>query len=199
MTGRVLLVDGQSGAGKTTIAGDLAHRLGAHLIHVEHFYPGWDGLAAGAHWLVSGVLEPWSRGESVRLREWDWHRGGFRPGALLRPGGDLVVEGCGAITAGSLAFSTCSVWLEVDESTRHDRATARDGDDSWWAGWRAQELAFYARERSRTLADRILDATSTGAAEDEIERALAARGWSISSSTTAGSRTRPTGSRPPSA
>ena len=125
-------------------------------MHVEHFYPGWQGLAAGARWLVDEVLVPWRRGEAVRLREWDWHADRFREGTLLRPGGRLVVEGCGAISRASHPLADAAVWLEGEEPLRRERASARDGDDAWWDGWRAQEDSFYALEGSPGLADLVL-------------------------------------------
>ena len=126
--GRTLLIDGRSGAGKTDLASQLADELECALVHVEHFYPGWEGLDEGAQWLVDAVLEPRSRGEIVRLREWDWYTGGFRDGGELLP-----------------------------ERVRGAVARARDGGDDWWELWRQQEDALYAREQSVALADAVLE------------------------------------------
>lgn len=142
-------------------------------MHVEHFYPGWRGLAAGARWLVDEVLVPWRRGKTVRLREWDWHRDRFEPGGLLPPGDDLVVEGCGAISRDSAPLADLAVWLDGDEPLRRRRAAARDGGDEWWDGWRAQEDAFYAAEGSRRLADLVL---GPDAGVDELLALLERRG-----------------------
>ena len=61
----IIAVDGRSGAGKTTLAVELAARLRAHhtgsRFHLEEIYPGWDGLAAGVERYVSTVLAPLSR------------------------------------------------------------------------------------------------------------------------------------------
>ena len=44
---RLVTVDGPSGAGKTRLAGRLARALDrAPIVHLDFFYPGWDGLAA---------------------------------------------------------------------------------------------------------------------------------------------------------
>lgn len=152
---RVLAVDGRSGSGKTAFAATLAAALGARVLHVEHFYPGWDGLRAGAEWLVEGVLEPLSHGHPARLRRWNWAACRFEDGGLFAPGGAVVIEGCGALTARSAPFIDLGIWLEAEPPTRRQRATARDGDDSWWEGWAAQEDAFYAEERSREYAQVI--------------------------------------------
>ena len=160
-----MLIDGRSGSGKTSLAEALRIRIGASIVHVEHFYPGWRGLRAGAEWLVDEVLVPWRRREAVRLREWDWHRDRFVDGGVLAPGGDLVVEGCGAISRASRPLADAAVWLEGEEALRRDRARARDGDDDWWAGWRAQEDEFYAVEGSAALADHVL---GSDAGADEV-------------------------------
>ena len=72
----IIAIDGRSGAGKTTLAVELAARLRAHhkvsLFHLEDIYPGWNGLAAGVERYVSTVLTPLSRGEAASWTSWDW-------------------------------------------------------------------------------------------------------------------------------
>ena len=175
--GRTLLIDGRSGAGKTELARTLAREYGCELVHVEHFYPGWEGLSAGARWLVDAVLAPRARGERVRLREWDWHRGGFHDGAMLAPEPDLIVEGCGAITRASAPYADASLWLDASESLRRDRARRRDGSDDWWEGWRAQEDALYALEAPAQLADATFEMPGD---IDAVHRLLGQRGFAKS-------------------
>ena len=43
---RTILIDGRSGAGKTTFAGLVGEATGFHVIHLDEFYPGWGGLIA---------------------------------------------------------------------------------------------------------------------------------------------------------
>ena len=42
-----LLIDGPSGAGKTTLALQIGEALGIPVVHLDDFYPGWGGLAEG--------------------------------------------------------------------------------------------------------------------------------------------------------
>lgn len=179
--GRTLLIDGRSGAGKTELARALAREYGCALVHVEHFYPGWEGLDAGAQWLVDAVLAPRAAGERVRLREWDWYAGGFRDGGWLEPEPDLIVEGCGAITRRSVPYADLSLWLDASESLRRDRARERDGSDDWWELWRAQEDALYAREGSARLADVTLtvDGGNEPGGTGEVRRLLEQRGFTV--------------------
>ena len=64
----------------------------------------------------------------------------------------MIVEGCGAINRNSIDSADLSVWLEVDEAIRKQRWVSREGSDEHWAQWAAQELDFYAKERSAELA-----------------------------------------------
>lgn len=89
----------------------------------------------------------------MHTHRWDWHVDQFFAGDQIQPAGLILVEGCGAISRASRPFLDLAVWLEAAESIRHTRAITRDGDESWWHGWRAQEDAFYAREQSEQLAD----------------------------------------------
>ncbi|KAB1642694.1 hypothetical protein F8O05_09545 [Gulosibacter chungangensis] len=89
----------------------------------------------------------------MHTHRWDWHEDLFLAGDQVQPAGLIVVEGCGAISQASRPLLDAAVWLEAVESIRHTRAITRDGDETWWRGWRDQEDAFYARERSQQLAD----------------------------------------------
>ena len=52
----VVLIDGRSGAGKTTLARELAPLLGAQLVSLDDLYPGWGGLEAGSAAVHETVL-----------------------------------------------------------------------------------------------------------------------------------------------
>src|SRR4051812_49859072 len=60
---RLVTVDGPSGAGKTRLAGRLARALDrAPIVHLDFFYPGWDGLAAGVELAADWVARPLAAG-----------------------------------------------------------------------------------------------------------------------------------------
>ncbi|MBC3186123.1 (d)CMP kinase [Corynebacterium sp. zg-331] len=143
---RTWLIDGPSGAGKTTYAEALARRLGHRVVHLDDFYPGWDGLAAGARMVAEHVLHPSAPG----YRRWDWERD--RPGewVTLPVGAPLIVEGVGAITEASVAAArhrggVHTVVISAPESVRRARALARDPFyEPWWQTWARQEREHFA-------------------------------------------------------
>ncbi|WP_235426519.1 ATP-binding protein [Curtobacterium sp. MR_MD2014] len=154
-TGRrlVVLVDGRSGTGKTTLGDAVAARLGARVVHLDDVYPGWDGLRAAADAVVSDVL-----GTPSGYRRWDWERSEPAEWVSIESHVPLVVEGCGALSRGSAPHATLRVWLEADDDVRRDRAIGRDGEvfAREWERWAAQERAFIAAEAPAELADLVL-------------------------------------------
>jgi uridine kinase len=149
----VVLVDGRSGTGKTTLGDSLADRLGAQVVHLDDVYPGWDGLQAAAEAVVTDVL-----GGRSGYRRWDWATSRPAEWAAVDPGRPIVVEGCGALSRGSAPLASLRVWLEADDDTRWERAIGRDGESfaREWDRWAAQEAAFIAAERPAELADVVL-------------------------------------------
>ena len=158
----VVLIDGRSGSGKTSLAADVAESLGAAVLHLEDLYPGWDGLGAGSRAVASALAE-------LSYRRYDWTDGAFAERVAIDPARPLVVEGCGAVTARNLAAAdrfarSCggagvwSVWLECPETVRRTRALGRDGDvfAPHWDRWARQEDAQIAAERPIALVDEIL-------------------------------------------
>lgn len=152
----VVLIDGRSGAGKTTLAQGLAPLLDAQLVSLDDVYPGWDGLEAGSA-AVAGMLGH----EDPGYVRWDWaaaREAGRHP---LDPGRALVVEGCGAISRASRSLASLAIWVDAPEDERRRRALARDpGFAPYWDHWAAQELEHLAREDPPALADLILSTPS---------------------------------------
>lgn len=154
-TGRrlVVLVDGRSGTGKTTLGDALGAVLGAAVVHLDDLYPGWDGLHAAAEAVVTDVL-----GTPSGFRRWDWEASAPAGWTDLDPEGPIVVEGCGALSRRSAGLAALRVWLEADDEVRWGRAIGRDGEvfAREWERWAAQEAAFIAAEDPPALADVVL-------------------------------------------
>jgi cytidylate kinase len=146
----VVLVDGRSGTGKTTLADALAPVLAAELVHLDDVYPGWDGLAAASSAVVSDVL-----GGPSGYRRWDWAVSAPSTWVSLDPDAPIVVEGCGALSRASAPLAVLRVWLEADDDVRWDRAIGRDGEvfAREWSRWAAQEDGFILAEDPASLAD----------------------------------------------
>lgn len=143
--GPVILIDGRSGAGKSTLAGSLVHAWPGdgvpQLLALDSVYPGWDGLAAGAAAVVSGVLTRYRSGLPGVWRRWDWGAGRPAEEHTIEADRPLVIEGCGLLTAEAAGYADVGVWLESPAATRRARALARDGDAyrPHWERWAAQE------------------------------------------------------------
>ncbi|WIE65907.1 hypothetical protein DEI99_005050 [Curtobacterium sp. MCLR17_036] len=149
----VVLVDGRSGTGKTTLGNALAGWLGAEVVHLDDVYPGWDGLRAAADAVVRDVL-----GGPSGYRRWDWEASGPAGWTSIEPGVPIVVEGCGALSRGSAPLASLRVWLEADDTVRRERAIGRDGEvfAREWERWAAQESAFIDAEQPALLADVVV-------------------------------------------
>ena len=154
----LVLIDGRAGSGKSTLADALQRRLFKdgetlpRLIHMDDPYPGWNGLAAGAEYLQRFILGPISQRTTAHWQLFDWAAGERVEWREFSGGTPLIVEGCGALNSLSTELAQFKVWVETPEDVRHERWLAREGNDDHWAEWAAQELDFYARERSAELA-----------------------------------------------
>lgn len=149
----VVLVDGRSGTGKTTLGNALAAELDATIVHLDDVYPGWDGLQAAADSVVRDVL-----GVPSGYRRWDWVTSAPADWVPVDPAAPIVIEGCGALSRASAPLATFRVWLTAEEGERRRRALDRDGETfaRQWERWARQEEAFIAAETPQTLADEVL-------------------------------------------
>lgn len=134
----VVTIDGYSGSGKSTLAAAIARLVnGWQVLHLDDWYPGWDGLAAGAG-IARRIAADLRAGRASSYEAWDWENGAT--GATIRvPLAPTIIEGCGAIEA----VADLAVWIaDPGEDERRHRALARDGQTyaPHWQRWADQDL-----------------------------------------------------------
>jgi hypothetical protein len=158
---RLVTVDGHSGAGKTRLAGRLARALDrAPVVHLDFFYPGWDGLARGVELAIGWVAQPLVAGRPARWRRYDWTSGGFAEWRETPCAPVVVLEGCGAGSAALRPYASTAVWVATPADLRDDRLRARldwPRYEPHRARWQAQEEALFAAERPWEQAHAIVD------------------------------------------
>ncbi len=172
----IIAIDGRSGAGKTTLAVELAARLRAHhkvaLFHLEDIYPGWNGLMAGIDRYVNTVLEPLSRGDAATWTSWDWERHYDGDVRVTLPAEIVIVEGVGSAAGPARPFLSAVIWADSPEAVRRTRALDRDGGtyEPYWDQWAAQEEEWLSGDDVLRHADvRVLNRADGSAPADVLQ------------------------------
>ena len=158
----IVLIDGRAGSGKSTFAESLQQQLfrdgesAPRVIHMDNIFEGWGGLALGSDYLVRFILQPLARRETASWQDWSWVKNQRSSWREFSGGTPLIVEGCGSLTERSKEHADISIWLEASEEVRRERWIQRERHLEKFDFWAAQELDFYAREKSQSLADLVI-------------------------------------------
>lgn len=158
-TTRLVVIDGRSGAGKTTLAQRLAAQLPAfRVLSLDQLYPGWDGLRRGADAAINGVLVPLAQGRHGQWQGWDWNEDAPAGWHEIAAGTPLIIEGSGILTATAAASAPVRVWVEAEDAVRRERALRRDGAtyEPHWERWAAQEREHLRANDPRSLATHVV-------------------------------------------
>jgi hypothetical protein len=170
-TGRpvVLVVDGRSSSGKTTLAARMRDTVaGSVVVHTDdiawrHSRFGWADL------LIDGILMPVCQGRQGRaaaFRPPQWAEPG-REGSIEVPAGCplLIIEGVGAGRREASHLIDALVWVQSDERETERRNIARvgqaGGSQTVWhhREWMAEEIPFIAGQRPWERADLVIAGT----------------------------------------
>jgi para-aminobenzoate synthetase len=178
----MIAVDGFSGAGKTTLAIELAAALRAHhrvaLFHLEDIYPGWDGLADGIAYYARQVAEPLAAGQPALWQAWDWEASRYGETRSTAPAEIIILEGVGASAAAAGRLLDAAVWVQAPAELRREKALERDGETyaPHWERWAAQERTWAAGDPAAARADITVDRQhrygAPGEAAEYVLRAL---------------------------
>jgi energy-coupling factor transporter ATP-binding protein EcfA2 len=157
----VVLIDGRSGSGKTSLARTLVARWPlrgrVQLVALDSLYPGWDGLADGVEAARELILRPHARGLIGVWERWDWEASAPAEAHAVDPSLPLIVEGSGLLTAATARLGDVRVWLESPSQSRMRRALQRDGETyrPHWARWAEQEERHLARDEPTRRATHV--------------------------------------------
>jgi hypothetical protein len=152
----VVIIDGRSGSGKSSLARILVSRWPlrgrVQLVALDSLYPGWDGLAAGVDSARDQILRPHARGLIGVWERWDWEASAPAESHAVDPSLPLIVEGSGVVTAQTAPLGDVRIWLESPSASRRRRALERDGDTfrPHWERWSEQEERHIARDEPQT-------------------------------------------------
>lgn len=149
-----IVIDGRSGAGKTTLAHRIATDTGARVVSLDEFYPGWNGLREATP-IAERLVADHAAGREGVYQRWDWDQAEWIPRQhVVDPAVPLIIEGCGALTENSARNATASLWIDGDARSRWQRAMARDGNSfrAFWDTWAAQENAHIGAHDPRRFA-----------------------------------------------
>ena len=152
-------IDGKGAAGKTTLAAAVAAVLpGAVVVHVDDF-----ARPAVATWerhrFVAEVLTPLAAGGPARYVRWDWDTDAPGGWGEVPVGVPVVVEGVSSTDVRLGVPWDVTLWLEVPESVRLERAIDRDGEamrEQWVARWMPEEDAYEAAQRPQERVDAVV-------------------------------------------
>ena len=159
----VVLIDGRSGSGKTSLARLLVARWPlagrVQLVALDSLYPGWDGLDEGVSLAREQILVPHARGMIGVWQRWDWEVGTPAEAHAVDPSLPLIVEGAGLLTSATSKLGDVRVWLESPLTSRRNRALTRDGEAyrPHWDRWARQEQTHVTRDDPLRLASHVFE------------------------------------------
>ncbi|MEU7138737.1 hypothetical protein ABZ942_04725 [Nocardia sp. NPDC046473] len=159
---RLVAVDGPGGAGKSTLAAQLARECDAPVVPTDSF-ASWDNTLNWWPRLESQVLEPLGRDAPGRYQRYDWDRRALAEWHEITPGGVVVLEGVSAARAAVRPRLSLSIWIDTSRSLRLSRGLERDGSAALplWEQWMSDEDNHFAADGTRAHADVIVNGTAS--------------------------------------
>jgi len=159
----VIAIDGRAGAGKTTLANELALALSLRrqvtVIHLDEIYAGWDlALTQSLTDSLSYILKTLASERPVSVPIYDWQLEEFNSNREISPCDVIIIEGVGSAQQVVREMATTSIWIDIDREAGLLRVLDRDGSaiEEQMNRWQIREEAHFLSDATRENADFIL-------------------------------------------
>jgi len=152
----LLAIDGPAGAGKTTLAAQLAAEYSVHstvrTIHMDDLYNGWDdALGQSLTDTLQAITDAYLSGNQFTIRIFNWHLMKFDREEVITPTDYLILEGVGAAQEIVRKAGATTYWLDIDAESGLQRVLARDGAhiEMEMRQWQIQQSIHFAKDQTR--------------------------------------------------
>jgi uridine kinase len=159
----IIAIDGPAGAGKTTLAHDIALALASEFsvteIHMDDLYDGWDNaLTPQLSDVLSHLVESHKKEKPLSLSTYNWHEGRFNPPSQLEDSELLILEGVGSGQRAIRDSLSALIWIDIEDLQGLTRVLARDGDaiENQMKKWLATQEQHFRDEGTQKAADFVL-------------------------------------------
>ena len=159
----VIAIDGPAGAGKTTLAGNLALALSqdisVHVIHMDDLYDGWDNALGEDLTSILQYLAAQHRSNSAaEIRRYNWTTSSFGESETIEPADLLILEGVGSADKSLQDELAALIWIDIDPEIGVMRVIARDGYqvEDEMKKWLGTQQKYFSQHSTREKADFIL-------------------------------------------
>ena len=156
---RLVAIDGQGGAGKSTFALRLSRRAGAApIVHTDDFASQEEPLEWWPR-LLEQVIRPLASGGEGYFQRYDWVHRRLAEWVVVERSPIVIVEGVSAGRREWSEYLAYTVFVSTSPSRRLQRGLARDGEQmrAQWLSWMAAEDRHFAEDHAMDHAELVVN------------------------------------------
>ncbi|CAB4529989.1 unannotated protein [freshwater metagenome] len=159
----IIAIDGPAGAGKTTLANNLALAMSTsfrvHVVHMDDLYNGWDkALGEDLTRTLASLVQSHLAAKPLTYSRFNWASSEFDE-AITHPVADiLILEGVGCGQSAIRENLASLLWIDIDYNQGLARVLERDGEnlEKQMQQWLVQQEQHFRVEGTQNAADFIL-------------------------------------------
>jgi uridine kinase len=166
----IIAVSGFGGAGKSSFASALGHRIAAPVVGIDSFiidrnmsqYARWEIMDFAR--LEREVLRPFRQRQPVQYGHFDWDKNTVGGKRVLPATGSIIVEGVGLFRPDLLPHFALLIWVDcpiqeaIERGKKRDRDEHSNGQDELWDGlWKENDEACYFAYQPKESAHFIIN------------------------------------------